>query len=282
MSSTTTAGPSARRLSLRVPPTSHVLALVCACTLFASGCHLDRRPLFGSMGDVTPREYCPGDTLRASFDLLQGETCPGDVDCAAFSPNLVLSATPADFPNTSFRAYTGGVDFSPSGDSVSVLFDIDRGSVTIPTDRFDDSGNRIFVVREPLSDQTVVARRMTDFDQELVHDGVCMGSTPTNVAAMLPGGPRISPQTRLQSLCNRSGVPIRVTLSGGAPGSEYTRELGVGDCLSPDEPGAPAGTDRATTVEAVRMIPDPGARCSATGPNNPPGPLRTVARLGCG
>lgn len=282
MSPVRPSSPSCRSLSPSAARALRLLGLAAACTLFASGCHLERHPLFGSMGDVTPREYCPGDPLRASFDLLQGETCPADVDCAAFSPNMVLSATPADFPTTMLRAYTGGVDFSPSGDSVSVLFDIDRDSVTIPTDRFDDSGNRVFVVRQPLNDQTVVARRMTDFDRELVHDGICMGSTPAQAAAMLPSGPRLSPQMRLQSLCNASGVPIRVTLSGGAPGSEYTRELGVGECLDPHEPGAPADTDRATTVEAVRLIPDPGARCSALGPNTPPAALRTVARLGCG
>lgn len=275
--------PSAPRrgVSPRSARALRLLGLAIACIGFASACHLDRRPLIGALGDVTPRQFCPGDTMHARFDLLQGETCPGDVDCAAFFPTVTLSASPAAFPTTPVRGFAGGLDFAASGDRMSVLFDIDRDSVTIPTDRFDDAGNRIFVVRQPLIDQTAVARRMTDFDRELVHDGVCMGSTPAQAPAMLPDGPQFSPLMRLRSLCNVSGVPIRVTLSGSAPGAVYTQDLPPGDCVDTGAPGMPAGIDETTTVEAVRMIPDPGARCSALGPNTPPAPLRTVARLGC-
>lgn len=282
MSPVRLSGPPRRGLSPRRARSLRLLAVIAACAGFASACHLDRRPLLGALGDVTPRQYCPGDTLDARFDLLQGETCPGDVDCAAFFPTVTLSATPALFPTTPVRGFSGGLSFPASGDSVSVLFDIDRDSATIPTDRFDDSGSRIFVVRQPLNDQTVVARRMTDFDRELVHDGVCMGSSPAQAPAMLPDGPQFSPQMRLRSLCNINGVPIRVTLSGGAPGLMFTQDLPPGACLDTDGPGVPAGIDASTTVEAARIIPDAGARCSALGPNTPPAPLRTLARLGCG
>ena len=97
----------------------------------------------------------------------------------------------------------------------------------------------------------------------------------------MPGAPRISPNAHLVGLCNRSGAPLEVTLSGGVPGAVYTQTLMNGDCIDPSMPGVPTGVDTSTVVSVRPLIADPAARCSAVGPNNPPAALRTVARMAC-
>ena len=73
-----------------------------------------------------------------------------------------------------------------------------------------------------------------------------------------------------------------VTLRGAASGATYTQMLGVTDCIDPAMPGVPAGIDTSRVVEVRPLAMDPATRCSATGPNTPPPPLRTRSRMGCG
>ncbi|GAB3346264.1 hypothetical protein GCM10027430_03790 [Lysobacter tyrosinilyticus] len=258
---------------------SPLFIVTIATLLFANGCKLDRRAIT-ALGKVEPAQFCPGDTLRASYDLTVGEPCPSDVDCSVHFPNVAISSAPESFPSTSFHAYAGGLDFVPAADSVAVTFDIDRDSVLIPTARFED-GHRVFIQRTPIIDNTVTVTRTDPFSRELVHDGMCAGASPVNAPAMLPGPPQFSSNLRLQSLCNTNGVAILITLSGG--GGTYSQTLMPGECFdaTATAPDIPSGLDASTTVQVARLVPDLGARCSATGPNTPPSPLRTLARMGC-
>lgn len=264
---------------------SHTLFRYCAiaacAVVFANGCTLDRRPLLGSWAKVEPAEFCPGDTLRASYDLLGADVCPAGVDCSPYFPNVAISSAPTSFPATSINNYVGGIDFTPAGDRVDVTFDIDRDNVLIPTDRFDGS-SRIFIQRTPLVDRQITVTRITGTrDTELIHEGMCAGSSGVNAPAELPGLPRVSPNMRLVQLCNTNGVPVVVTLNGSAAGASYTQTLSPGECLDPTMPGVPAGIDSARVVDVRPMFADPGTRCTATGPNNPPPTLRTLARMAC-
>lgn len=257
-----------------VPP----FTVVIAAMLVSSACHLDRRAL-GGLGKLEPAQFCPGDTVRASFDLLREETCGAGVDCSPHFPTVVLSSAPESFPRSTFRSYADGLDFTPTADSVAVTFDIDREAVNIPTDRFDGDGNRIWVQRTPIADHTLTARRAAPFDRELVHDGICDGATPINAPAELPGPPQLSPGMRLASLCNVNAIPITATLSGDA--GSYSRSLAPGECLDTTIPGVPGEVAAFRTVRVSRLTADSGARCTATGPNSPPAPLRTLAHMEC-
>ncbi|RDZ27169.1 hypothetical protein DX914_13000 [Lysobacter silvisoli] len=228
------------------------------------------------MGRVTPLQYCPGDTVTASYDLLMEETCPADVDCAAHFPTMVITSAPEAFPPRTVRAYTDSFTFNPTADNVAVTFDIDRDAVTIPTSRFDGS-TRIFVQRTNLRDYTHNNSRITGtVDSELLHEGVCAGNTPVNLPADLPGPPRLSPNMRLVELCNTNGVPVVVEASGTS--GTFSANLLPGRCLVPGADGVPADLANARTIGA--NAPDLAARCSAT-MQQPPRPLRTVARMAC-
>lgn len=250
------------------------VAVLCAGVLIA-GCRLDRSPLYG-MGRVTPQQYCPGDTVTASYDLLMEETCPADVDCAAHFPTLTITSAPESFPPRTVRAYADSFTFSPTADNVGVTFDIDRDAVTIPTSRFDGS-TRIFVQRTNLRDYTHnISRIAGTIDSELLHEGVCAGNTPVNLPADLPGPPRLSPNMRLVELCNTNGIAVTIELV--RVGGSFTATLPPGRCLVPGADGVPADVGDVRTIGA--NAPDLAARCSAT-MQQPPRPLRTVARLAC-
>ncbi|WP_157499846.1 hypothetical protein [Lysobacter sp. Root983] len=251
------------------------LALLLACTALAGGCRLERSVLNG-MGQVTPAQYCPGDTVTASYDLLREETCPADVDCAAHFPTMNITSAPEAFPPRTVRAFADSFTFAPTADRVDVTFDIDRDAVTIPTSRFDGS-TRIFVQRTNLRDQTHTITRITGtIDSELLHEGVCSGNTPVNLPAEIPGPPRLSPNMRLAELCNTNGVPIMVEVSTTSGSMAFN--LLPGRCLQPGVDGVPADLANARTIGA--SAPDLAARCSAT-MQQPPRPLRTIARMAC-
>ncbi|MBX3712042.1 MAG: hypothetical protein KF800_08800 [Lysobacter sp.] len=255
---------------------------IAACSVIvASGCVLDRSPILPGWATLEPMEYCAGDTLRASYDLLRSDTCPAGVDCSPFLPNVTISSGSGEFSPTPFRAYAGNVGFTPAGDASTVTFDIDRDNVLIPTDRF-EGGNRVFLQRTNLRDTTLTARRITGARETThMHPGMCSGASPVNAPAELPGPPRTSANLRLTGLCNANGVPVNVTLSGGAPGVVYSQDLMPGECIDTGMPGVPAGVDASRMVEIRPLIGDPSTRCTATGPNNPPPTLRTLARMAC-
>lgn len=81
---------------LRLSLLRHV-TLIALAVLLLGGCKLDRRGLIG-LGSVSPQQFCPADTVTASFDLLAGETCPASVDCTPHFPNVGITSNPASFP----------------------------------------------------------------------------------------------------------------------------------------------------------------------------------------
>lgn len=253
------------------------LSLLLLSALLTGGCRLERSALHG-MGQVTPMQYCPGDTATASYDLLREETCPADVDCATHFPTMNITSAPEAFPPRTVRAFADSFTFSPTGDSVAVTFDIDRDAVTIPTSRFDGS-TRIFVQRTHLRDHTHNMTRYTGADHELLHDGMCAGSTPVNAPAEIPGPPRLSPNVRLVELCNINGVPVSVEVASTS--GSFSATLTPGQCLTPGVGGVPSDIDGARVVNVRALIPDPGAHCSALDGAIPPAALRTRARLAC-
>lgn len=256
------------------PPRQHLLrdlTLIALALLLLGGCKLDRRGLIG-LGTVSPQQFCPADTVTASFDLLAGETCPADVDCAAQFPNVDISSNPAAFPPARFNNYVGSVPFTPTADRVDVTFDIDRESVLIPTDRF-DGGSRIFIQRSPVVDHTATTTRITGtIERELLHGGMCAGASPVNASVELPGPPQLSSNLTLVELCNASPVPVMVTLSGGGRAEPFA--MAIGQCVTP------LGSE--TRVVDIRpQTPDLSARCGALEGAVPPRALRTLARLAC-
>jgi hypothetical protein len=260
-----------------------VITIAVCSVVVATGCIIVRGNLSGpGYARLEPQSYCPSDTLTASYDFLGTDVCPPDASCASFFPIVAISSTPTAFPAQSITNYTGSVNFpAPSADQVSVLFDPDRDSVLIPTAEIRPDG-RVFLQRESLN-QTRTARRIATVNQELVHGGMCAGSTPVNSSQSLPGLPQFSPNLRLTDLCNVNAVAVIVTLSGGADGSSFTQTLSPGQCLA-SMPGVPTSTENARVVEVRPSTPAPGTRCDTTGTMNnnvPPPPLRTLARMQC-
>lgn len=248
-------------------------------SLVAGGCSLQR---VGGMSPMRlqPQQFCGGDTMHASYDFLRTRTCPAGVDCTPFHPTMRISSTPELFPRQTITGYAGNVEFTASGDRIDVLFDIDRESLLIPTERFDGSGNRIFIQAD-VRDETRTATRQEPFTRGLQHEGMCMGSTPMYATATLPIPPEYSPLVGMGQLCNASPVPIVVTLTGDMPGtSSNMQRLGVGECLDTSGPGI-NHLRRTRTVQVAPEMPDPMARCTGVGPYRPPQSLATSVRMQC-
>ena len=253
---------------------------VCA-VIMASGCIIERRNLMGpGYGQVTPRQFCPGDTMTAAFDFLGETRCPAGVDCSAFFPTVAISSSEGTlFPPQSIVGYTGSFNFvAPDITSLGALFDPNTDEVLIPTEEFRD-GNRVFLAR-PSANLTARAFRLSPLVRTLVHNGMCAGAMPVNAPQELAGLPQFSPNLRLNDLCNANSVPVIATLSGGADGASFTQTLSPGQCLS-GMPGVPTSTQTARTLEVRPANADPNTRCSGTGPYMPPPPLQMRANMAC-
>ncbi len=266
--------------------TRHTLTAIAAGVLLTNGCvlsHGTRPPaMFGS---VAPRNYCPSDTVIASYNLLGTNTCisrPG-LDCATIQPTIGISSTPMSFAPASVTAFAGRVDFVPTEDNVDVTFS--TGSMTrqqayiYPT--VDSAGaattNTAFVRDSTYSIQKING----DIGSELTHSGMCAGSTPTHAPASLPGLPQYSSNLRLQQICNRNSVAINVTISSAAA-PPVTIGLMPGECRDPSPPGGSSMIAGGSTVEVQSLAIDPGAQCSATQGSTPPATLRTAVIMRCG
>jgi hypothetical protein len=260
----------------------YIIIAICSVVV-ATGCIIERGNLTAGYTTVAPGQYCPGDAMTASYDLLGSDVCPADASCASFFPTVAISSTPAAFPAQSIVGYTGNVNFTaPDADRFSIMFNPDRDDVLIPTAEVVPGSGRVFIRRASL-DQTRTASRISAINQELVHDGMCAGAAPVNSSQTLPGLPRFSPNLRLTDLCNVNAVEVIVTLSGGADGTSFTQTLASGQCLS-TMPGVPTSTQNARVVEVRPATVAPGTRCDSTGTMNnnvPPPPLRTLARMAC-
>ncbi len=258
--------------------------IIAACSVVvATGCIINRGNLVAGYTTVAPGQYCPGDAMVASYDLLGSDVCPADASCASFFPIVAINSTPTAFPAQSITGYTGSVNFTaPDADRFSVMFNPDRDDVLIPTAEVVPGSGRVFIQRAS-PDQTRAASRISAINQELVHDGMCAGAAPVNSSQTLPGLPQFSPNLRLTDLCNVNAVAVVATLSGGADGTSYTQTLTPGQCLN-SMPGVPSSTANARVIDVRPAVPNPGTRCSTTGTmdnNVPPPPLRTLARMAC-
>ncbi len=241
-----------------------------SAAIVANGCMLDRRPIF-SPGRLLPAQYCPGDTLTASYDFLTSATCTprSDGDCERSAPTVTITSSPMLFPSTTLQSYQNSVSFPASGDRVDVNFAYGTTNVFVPP-------SALLLVR----DNTESATRLTgSIDQELIHPGSCSGA---NLPAEIPvGPPRLSPNLRLVELCNFNAVHIEVTLSGSPAGDPPPQRLEPGRCLDTSAPGM-AGADGARIV-SVRPVIVVGGPYMCTGTSaDPISPdLRTVARMAC-
>lgn len=253
---------------------------VCSASV-ATGCIIHRGTLSGpAYGTLTPRSYCPGDTITAEHDFLAELTCPTGLEatCTALFPTVAVTSDPMIFPPQSIQGYTGSFTFTaPDAERFNVLFNPDRDEVLIPSEKMRD-GSRVFIAR-PSLDLTVTANKRGPLDNILTHAGMCAGATPINAPQMLPGPPLLSPSLLLTDLCNINAVDVIVTLSGDTSGTPYTQVLAPNRCLS-EMPGVPGSTANARMVEVAPMNIAPGTRCTATGPSMPP-PLRTRVRMQC-
>jgi hypothetical protein len=246
--------------------------IAASAAIVANGCMLDRRPIH-SPGRLVPAQYCPGDTLTASYDFLATLTCtprPGTTgDCVTTAPTVTMTSSPALFPSTTLQSYQNTVSFPASGDRVDVNFFYGTTNVFIPP-------SALLAVR----DNTASATRLTGTtEQELIHDGSCSGGNmPANITL---GPPRLSPNLRLVELCNFNTIPIEVTLSGSPAGDPPPQRLEPGRCLDTGAPGM-AGADGARMVNVRPLIIVGGPyRCTGTSADPISPTLRTFARMAC-
>lgn len=256
----------------------YCIIAICAAVV-ANGCMLDRRIII-SPGTVVPGQYCPGDTLVASYDFLRfaGGVCtpragsPGE--CSTAAPTVTMTSTPALFPPTTLQAYQNSVSFTASGDRVDVGFAYGATSVFIPP------STPLLNVR----DHTESATRFVDnLDTPLPHMGNCArGLVPPTYAPVMV--PRSSPALGLTSICNpaSNGVTVNLTVSTDVPGESFSTTLTAGNCLNPTAPGVPAFVSRATVISAAPLgLLCPSGGDGSTGPQPLAPPLSTVVRQAC-
>jgi hypothetical protein len=248
------------------------LLLVSSICLMNAGCILERGPLT-SFQDLTPRTYCPDDTLTASYDFQRELRCPADVDCSPYHPTVTLTSTPALFPAQALPAgYTGSLNFPASGNSVSVSFTPDRTEVNIPTTEFRD-GRRVFAVRNGYSiPQFRTSTLFNNEEQSVRNAGNCRNEY---MPIQTWSAPQYSPRLEANQVCNRDSVPIAFSSvsSTGPSGSEVT--VMPGRC----EP-LPPGTVRPDQIIYRPLVPDLSARCMGSGVASPPDILARPLNVG--
>ncbi len=255
-------------------------AIAACAVIVANGCVLDRSPILAPWPNLEPMQYCPGDTVRATYDFFGGRTCPTGADCTLFAPNVAISSSPTSFAPMSFRGYSAGFDFTPAADAVTVTFDVDRDPVLVPTEEFRDGVRMLSPHASP--DTNLTTRRITGaISDELVFPGMCAGASPINVPASVDTLPRLSSRLGLDTVCNNNGFDVTVTLVG-AGGTIYSTMVPNRSCLSTSMPGVPAGARATQTIEARPLALPPGTMCSATGPSTPPPTLRLTTSRTCG
>jgi hypothetical protein len=264
-----------------IPWTRTIVIAICAITV-STGCFLDRRPRpqWNSLG---ADGFCPGDTITAGFDFLGMEECPyTDGNCERFMPNVSIGNVPEIgaseiFPAQTLTSFRSSYSFTaPDVEQITVKFHSDRNKVQIPVRRNNEPG---FVERPDITDTTRTVYKLdTTSPRPLSHLGMCAAGVPTYGAAVIPSPPHISPNAKLKEVCNGNTVPVQVTLSGSAPGEQYTFSLMVDQCQRLDAPGTPAFAQSSKNI-SLKPESIPADACAAG--NAPPTPLRTFIKLGC-
>lgn len=253
---------------------------IAACALIAAGgCRLDRS-IIPSWTTLQPQQYCPGDTLTASYDFLREETCPADAGCATHHPTIAITSinTPPAFPARTVSAFRDSFTFVPAGNTVGALFDTDRETVTVPTARFDGS-HRIFVQRMQVRDTTLNATRIDGaLSLSLTHGGMCTGSGPQWASADIPGPPRFSPNLRVSRVINTSGTMATISVIDTS-GAIVSQTVAPGGSFTPDMTGAPP---RNWSSVHIAPLSSPILCGSGTTTPFPPVPaLTTAVELAC-
>jgi hypothetical protein len=251
---------------------------VCAAVV-ANGCMLDRRPIV-SPGTLVPGQYCPGDTLTASYDFLRfaGGACTPRAgapdECTTNAPTVTMTSTPALFPPTTRQSYQNSVSFTASGDRIDVGFAYGTGAVFIPPSTL------LVNVR----DHTETARRIVGtIDSTLPHMGDCARgfAVPTYAPVEVPG---TSPNLGLTQVCNPASnrVPVRITLGGTPTGESWPAVLAPGECFSTSAPGVPAfaATARIIDIAPIGLMCGPGGDGTSS-PRPPAPPISTAVSQAC-
>jgi hypothetical protein len=133
-----------------------------------------------------------------------------------------------------------------------------------------------------LLDNTANTRRLDgEIMRTVNHGGMCAGSTPTHADGVLPGPPELSANLRTRRICNSSGAPLRLTITG-APGEMIERDLSPGQCFDTAEPGVSPDVAAARSYSVRALTVDPTTQCGAIQGGMPPAPLQTTIALSCG
>ncbi len=251
-------------------------ALLVLAVVTLGACHLERSGLGPAFGRVTPVEYCPGDTLTASYDFLVSETCRAGADCTG--PNVDVSSAPAIFTTRRLTGFTNSFTFpAPAASRVSFTFQSDRMPVRIPTSRTMPDGVVIDLDRSFTNPAIVGAALFPGNTRMISHDGLCTGPTASYAITELPGPPTTSARIRPTQVCNTSSVATVVTFSGDDASLTWAMPLAIGQCA----PLPAAITAGARRVTAFPQTPDPFARCSALDGGTPPQSLRSSVTFAC-
>jgi hypothetical protein len=253
---------------------------IAACSVIvANGCMLDRRPIV-SPGTVVPAEYCPGDTLTASYDFLRfaGGVCTPRAgapdECTTAAPTVTMTSTPALFPPTTLQSYQNSISFAASGDRVDVGFAYGTGSIFVPPSTL------LVTVRDNTDSAT---RIIGTVETVLPHMGSCSRSfvPPSYAPVEVPG---TSPGLGLTGVCNpaSNGATVNYVLSTDAPGETFSVTLAPGECFGTASPGVPAFVSRARVISAAPvglLCPSGGDGTTMPLPNAPP--LATRVQQAC-
>lgn len=261
-----------------------ILSLIAGGVLLTNGCVLPHADLPASeFGAVSPRKYCPGDTVTASYNLPMDTACvsrPG-FDCATVAPTITIDSSPASFPPHTSTALIDSTTFMPTAPRIDVRFSLPTTPVSIMYPSINaTTGAPQMTFRYVKNTTRTVERLEGSITQSLTHGGMCNGTTPANAPAQIVDLPEFSANLRVQQLCNTSAVPIEATLAGAS--GEFTRRLAPGECFALDEPGVPSGLGTARTVSVRPLAIDPAVQCSAVQGSTPPQTLTTRAVLACG
>lgn len=261
-----------------------LLGGLAAGVLLTNGCalpHAAWRPPTEEIGRVSPAQFCPGDTVTASYNLTQEQPCVSrsGFDCAALAPTITVASTPMAFAPQTTTAFAGHVDFVPAADSVDVSFTAASAGLTYPVVTM--AGTEALRIRT-LVNNTANTRRITgEIMRTVNHGGMCAGSAPTHADGVLPGPPALSANLRTRRICNSSTAPLRLTIAG-APGEMIERDLAPGQCFDTAEPGISPEVAAARTYSVRALTVDPMTQCGAVQGSTPPAPLQTTIMLSCG
>ena len=268
------------RLSFR---TSFRIALstLAAGVLLTNGCALPHAPYRGNnIGKVEPANYCPGDTVTASYDITAPDMCvsrPG-LNCATLQPTITTRSTPESFPAQTAAGFANRISFMPTADTVDVSFTMEGvsspQSLLFPTvDAMGAPTTRMVTVGNNTA-RTTRVNGTGMFD--LVFTGTCNGSQPSHAPATLPGPPAFSERLHLASICNPTSAALLVNVAGN------TVMLPPGACQNPVPPGSSTVIPAGAPVTLLSAPIDPGAQCSSVQGSRPPADIRLQATMSCG